>query len=103
MGLTVELRDEQGDLQGQSVEDPTNVLHRLLRERDLAAYPMLSGIDWYGDTIFNGQQMERFLPEWRTLSDAAKSAEEQGIAAAVLELAQRCQEGVHLFLKFVGE
>ncbi len=103
MGLTVELHDEQGDPQGRSVEDPTNVLHRLLREKDLAAYPMLAGIDWYGDTIFNGQQMERFLPEWQSLVDAAKSAEERRIVGGVLDLARQCQDGVHLFLKFVGD
>jgi hypothetical protein len=28
---------------------------------------MLSGIDLYGDTIFNRLQMPRFLSEWRKL------------------------------------
>lgn len=103
MGLTVELYDEQGDPQAGSVEDPTNVLHRLLREKDLAAYPMLSGIDWYGDTIFNGQQMERLIPEWQSLADATKSAAEQRVVASILKLARQCQDGVHLYLKFMGE
>lgn len=103
MGLTIELYDEHGDPQGGTVEDPTNILHRLLRERDLTACPMLSGIDWYGDTIFNGQQMERLIPEWQSLADGAKSPEERRIVADVLQRARECQNGVHLYLKFVGE
>ena len=103
MGLMVKLYDEQGAPQGDSVEDPTNILHRLLQEKELTAYPMLSGIDWYGDTIFNGQQMQRFIPEWQSLSSMAKSPEEQQIVGEVLDLARRCKDGIHLFLRFVGD
>jgi hypothetical protein len=103
MGLMVELHDEQGATQGDSVEDPTNILHRLLQQKDLAAYPLLSGIDWYGDTIFNGQQMERFIPEWQDLAKATKSPEERQLLGEVLELARRCEDGIHLFLKFIGD
>jgi hypothetical protein len=82
MGLNIELRDEPGD-RIDDVDDPTNLLKALLPMTGDHAYPFLGSIDPYGDTTFNGLQMERFLMEWATVSRKARTAEEQALVAAV--------------------
>jgi hypothetical protein len=69
-------------------------------ERSPAADPLLSEIDWYGDTTFNRLQMPRFLLGWAELAKQGKSPEEVEL---IKQLAERCQGGVHLYLKFIGD
>ena len=101
MGFDVNLQKEHGEVLA-TVEDPKNLLHRLL-ERSQAAKPLLAEIDWNGNTTFNRLQMPRFLSEWQTLAKNSTSAEETKIVDEVKTLAERCAEGVHLYLKFIGD
>jgi hypothetical protein len=66
MGFDINLEKEHGEVLA-TVEDPKNLLHRLL-ERSQAVEPLLAEIDWNGDTTFNRLQMPRFLSEWETLA-----------------------------------
>jgi len=102
MGLDVELQDEFG-VTLDSVGDPKNLLGPLLPTARYQDYPMLSSIDPYGNTVFNGIQMERFLEEWSRMSSALRSEEERVIFSAVEALARRCRDLVHLYIKFVGD
>ncbi|MGA2117577.1 MAG: hypothetical protein ABSH56_22800 [Bryobacteraceae bacterium] len=53
MGLGIELQDELGG-RIEGIEDPKNLLAVLLPPVEKGgAYPMLGGIDPYGDTVFN--------------------------------------------------
>jgi hypothetical protein len=52
MGITAVLETEDGT-QLETVEDPTNALHRKLPKGGDSKYQCLSCIDWYGDTTFN--------------------------------------------------
>ena len=101
MGLDINLVKEDGEVLA-TVADPKNLLHRLL-ERSLADEPLLAEIDWNGDTTFNRLQMTRFLLEWQTIAKHSKSAEETKVVDEVRTLAERCAEGVHLYLKFIGD
>ena len=101
MGFDINLEKEDGEVLA-TVEDPKNLLHRLL-ERSQAAEPLLAEIDWNGDTIFNRLQMSRFLSEWETLAKHSKSVEETKVVDDVKTLAERCAGGVHLYLKFIGD
>ncbi len=56
MGIFISLQKENGS-QMEGIGDPTNILHRVLPQ---GGDDVLSGIDWYGDTVFNSQQMARF-------------------------------------------
>lgn len=76
MGLDVELQDEWGG-QIDSVGDPKNLLARLLPINSDPEYVMLSAIDPYGDTVFNGLQMVRFLPEWAKIACKAETSKEK--------------------------
>jgi hypothetical protein len=102
MGLGITLQDELG-AEVDSVVDPKNFLGKLLPEHDDAAHPMLASIDFYGDTVFNRMQMDRFLAEWADVAAKSAAPEEEALVSAVGELARSCQNGVHLYLKFIGD
>jgi len=101
MGFNINLEKENGEIL-ESIEDPTNILHRLL-ESCSQDDSHLGEIDWYGDTNFNRLQIPRFLAEWETLAKYSKSPDEAKLLADVRRLAERCADGVHLYLKFVGD
>ena len=62
MGLVIQLQDESGGVL-YSLDDSKNLLKGLLPSNNDVAHPMLASIDPYADTVFNGLQMRRFLPE----------------------------------------
>jgi|HubBroStandDraft_5_1064220.scaffolds.fasta_scaffold98955_2 hypothetical protein len=99
MGLFISLQKENGS-QIEGIADHTNILHRVLPQEGDA---VLSGIDWYGDTVFNGQQMTQFLPAWKTMKAAVKNQDELALLSAIEGLAERCANGTHLYLKFIGD
>jgi len=102
MGLTIELQDEFGNAR-HSVADRQDQLHGLLPSNDDRSFPMLTSIDPYGDTTFNGKQMDRFLAEWAEISARANKPEERALVATIETYARRCQAEVHLYLKFIGD
>jgi hypothetical protein len=99
MGLFISLQKENGS-QMEGIGDPTNILRRVLPQ---GGDDVLSGIDWYGDTIFNGQQMAQFLRAWKTLKTAVDDPEELALLSAIERLAEQCSSGTHLYLKFIGD
>jgi hypothetical protein len=102
VGLTVLLQGERGDVH-QSVADPSNILHRLLPSDEDVTFVMVNDIDWYGDTLFNRPQMTRFLDEWRRLRSRAEEQGALDIHGRIEAMAIRVHDGVHLYLKFVGD
>ena len=102
MGLSVFLRDEQGGVL-EEVHDPTNLLHRLLPAIEDLSFPCLRFVDWYGDTVFNGLQMECVVPELDRLHGIATTREEHDLVAKLERMAERCKSEVHLYLKFNGD
>ena len=101
MGLTVVLETENG-VAVEHVGDPTNILHRVLPRLSSDSH-CLGYIDWYGDTVFNRVQMDRFLHEWRGLRLTMKSPQERELFDAIEGLALRCQREPHWYLKFYGD
>jgi hypothetical protein len=101
MGFDISLQDERGVVRA-STSDPQNLLHRLL-ERSFADEPLLTEIDWYGDTVFNRLQMPRFLSQWKILANHSKTPEEAKVVEDVRALATECEGAVHLYLKIVGD
>lgn len=102
MGITAALETEDGKPLG-TVEDPTNVLHRVLPEVGDPGYQCLSRIDWYGDTIFNYLQAPQLLAEWETLEGKKLDAETERVLDGIRKLAERLSEERHVYLKFYGD
>jgi len=101
MGITAVLETEEGKPVA-TVEDPTNVLHRILPADD-PKYPCLRCIDWYGDTAFNYLQAPQFIAEWETLKREPDDAEVHRVVEGIRKLAQQLQNERHLYLKFYGD
>lgn len=102
MGLTVVLENEAGGSL-ERVEDPTNILHRLLPSPENARYRCIGMIDWYGDTVFNYLQMAVFLEEWRRIAAQASAPAESALIEAIEKMAVRVVNERHLYLKFYGD
>lgn len=103
MGLEIRLQDEFGG-QIESVIDPMNLLPVLLpNDGESDGYPLLAGIDLYGDTIFNRLQIPRFLNEWARVASKAGTEQDLKLVSEIDRLARRCAENVHWYLKFIGD
>lgn len=103
MGLEIQLQDEFGG-RLESIIDPKNLLPRMLpSDEQSSAYPMLAGIDLYGDTVFNRIQIPRFLSELEQIASSAQTDEDRTLLSQVETLARRCAAEVHTYLKFIGD
>jgi len=96
MSLVVKLEDDLGE------RSDWVMLHSVIPSRDEKEYPLLSGIDPYGKTVFNHLQMERFLEEWGRVRDRAKDDSQQQAWQRVQEMALACKDDRDLYLRFVG-
>lgn len=102
MGLIIILESETGEPL-ERVEDPTNILHRLLPEPEDANYLCLGAIDWYGDTVFNYLHAARFLEEWRRIAVDVAEPAESALMGAIEKMADRVARERHVYLKFYGD
>ena len=101
MGLGIALVDFKCEVLDR-IDDPHNLLHRLLPPADEGSSQLLAKIDWYGDTYFNYLQMKDFLGEWDQLAQSAKTLEERTLVDEVRRLAVRCQKDREI-LRFIGD
>lgn len=103
VGLEIQLQDEWGG-RIEGIADPKNLLADLLPPYGRSdAYPMLAGIDPYGDTVFNRLQSPRFLSEWVDVVSNARTQEDRELVSEIERLARRCSDEVHTYLKFIGD
>jgi hypothetical protein len=102
MGITAVLETEDGQAL-ETVEDPTNVLHRVLPEVHDTHYQCLNRIDWYGDTVFNHLQAPQLLDEWQSLARAERDSEAERVVSGIRRLAERLRDERHVYLKFYGD
>jgi hypothetical protein len=96
MSLVVKLEDDLGE-RGEWV-----MVHGITPATPEAAYPLLSGIDPFGKTLFNHLQMAGFLAEWDRVKDRARDESQKEAWQKVKEMAEICREDRDLYLRFVG-
>jgi hypothetical protein len=70
---------------------------------DVENYRLLRYIDRYGDTYFNKLQMPDFLSDWGDAETWAHTPADQAFFVEIERLAVACRDGVHLYLRFVGD
>jgi|SRR5690606_18031799 len=87
----------------QQVDDPKGLLYKVLPPYEDTTFFSLRFIDPYGDTIFNRLQMEPLLEEWQRVQADVVDPDAQRLMREVERLARRCQDEVHLYLRFQGE
>ena len=102
MGFNVILEDEDGATL-EELDDSQNLLTTILPSYDEKSFHHLRFVDPYGDTVFNRPQMEAFMEEWQRLASKPQWADAKEIHRRVATLAKRCNDEVHLYLRFRGE
>lgn len=102
MGIFVVVEGERGT-RIAAVEDPTNILHRILPAADDQGFQHLNCVDWYGDTIFNRYQVPYVREELKQLANGNRSPEELELIWQIDSLAEKCMSEPHLYLKFYGD
>lgn len=102
MGIEVVVEDNRGT-KIASLEDPKNLLHRVLPSHDDASFQFLNRIDWYGDTTFNRHQVPDVRRELKRLASTGRSAEEIDFLTRLDSLAAKLESEPHLYLKFYGD
>ena len=101
MAIKVILQSIDGNKQDQ-VGDPDYCLALVWPSGD-PSFPLLQYIDPYGNTVFNGLQMPEVQKELKRLIGMASSDDQRNILQRICELAAKCQERPHMFLRFRGD
>jgi hypothetical protein len=103
MGLSIRLETElcKKIEEIEEVEDPHNLLHRLLPSEDDSSFQCLRFIDWYGNTTFNVLQMSTFLMELERITQNSKTSDEKMLLNRIKDLAEKVS--THTYLKFIGD
>ncbi len=69
---------------------------------DHVGFPLMAGIDPYGNTVFNRQQAVSLLAELRTWR-ATCDPEQADMTDEIIRLAEACRDQSHAYLWFVGD
>ncbi len=100
MPITFQIEDETGNQEGSGFDDIQNRLEHALPNDQT---PLLNGVDFYGDTVFNRLQCKRLLNEIGTLMSVTSDPEVHPVLNALAGMAQECSSGVHLYLRLIGD
>jgi hypothetical protein len=96
MSLVVKLEDDLGE------RSEWVMLHGVVPANTENSFPLLSGIDPFGKTVFNHLQMAIFLAEWERVKDRASDESQKEAWEKVRQMAETCREDRDLYLRFVG-
>src|SRR5215813_3899474 len=96
MSLGVKLEDDLGE------RSEWVMLHGVIPTNGESGFPLLSGIDPFGKTVFNHLQMAGFLAEWNRVKDRANDENQKEAWEKVRQMAETCREDRDLYLRFVG-
>lgn len=102
MPIKVVLQNIYGTERLNSVVDPYGGLNKCLPIED-PSFPLLQYVDPYGDAVFNPRQMPQLLRELDLLIARCSDEESKMLLEKVRELAVKCQNARHLYLRFVGD
>ena len=103
MGLIIRLETERGK-ELDRVDDPKNLLHKLLPLHDDTSFQLLRFVDWYADTTFNGLQAPVVISELnRIAEERAETPEGKALLADIARLADHCLGVGPFYLKFYGD
>lgn len=102
MGLSVVVMNESSSIL-KRIEDPKNVLHRILPNSHDTTFSCLRFVDWYGDTIFNSLQMPAVETEIDRLMAHSFNDEGREMLTLLKELVAYGQSRGHAYLKFIGD
>ena len=95
MSVVVKLEDDLGE------RSDWVVLHAVI-PTGADGFPLLSGIDPFGKTVFNHLQMREFLREWEKAKDRVRDESQMEAWEKVKHMAESCRQDRDLYLRFIG-
>jgi hypothetical protein len=102
MALKVRLEGENGDLRQEMVFMPPDARLELPSSDD-ASFRCVGFIDRYGHTVFNRYQIPTLMAEIRRLEELTEDEGARQFLRGFYRLAEACREGVHLYVKVLGD
>lgn len=99
--FNVELRDEAGVTLDSAVG--VEGLADVLPSADDSSSAVLRFIDPYGDTVINRLQARPLVAELQSRVHLLRDETARDAVAAVADLVDRCADGVHLYVWFLGD
>ena len=99
--LTVELRTAGGEVLQQVFDE--GAIARIRPPLDDSSSACLRFIDPYGDTVFNPFQAAVLSEELSAAIELGGAADDHERLTRVIEIANRCAEGIHVHLLFIGD
>ena len=96
MSLVVKLEDDLGE------RSEWVILNGVIPASTDTAYVLLSGVDPFGKTVFNHQQMDAFLREWERVKERIRDDSQLEAWQRVKQMAEICRQDRDLYLRFVG-
>jgi len=100
--VSCHLVTEHGEV-ADTAADPEAQLNALIPSADDTRFCCWRFIDQFGDTTFNPLQMGPFLAEVELIRAVTSERERLKLLDEVHRLATACRDGVHVYLKFVGD
>jgi uncharacterized protein YeeX (DUF496 family) len=94
MSWTIILENEE-----RSIISSLNEEFDMKSNSNLGEYKLLRYLDAYGDTIFNGLQMDDLIDDLKQL----KSIYENRLIDEIIFLAEQCKTEPHSYLVFYGD
>jgi hypothetical protein len=95
MPWSVRLQDERGNPVA-----PQDAVIEFATISEHSGFKLLVYLDPYGDTYFNQYQMKDFLADWAKLTPSIGQREQWQL---VHEMATRCRDEAHLYVRFNGD
>ena len=102
MPIAVFLQNIDGTRRKDSLLDGSGGLNRCLPIGD-QSFRLLQYVDPYGNVIFNHLQMPQLLEELELLIGGVSDRHSIQLLERVRELAVKCRDSNHLYLRFVGD
>ena len=103
MGIDIRLERENGTpVEWLKESLPSSLKLHKLPFYESREFPLAGSIDPYGDTVFNRLQAANLLLEWTQLTSLVEESE-RNIMNEVSRLLVACRDGVHLYVRFIGD
>jgi hypothetical protein len=102
VSFIIRLENERGVCVDEVSEEALLLEHLLPMPEDKSFY-CWRFIDLYGNTVFNRLQMPAFVKELDRLSPNLATLQDKQLLARIREMAERCGNEAHLYLKFYGD
>lgn len=101
--MQIQLQNERGQPIGETIIDDRNILPRILVAANAKNFTQLQHLDLYGDTTFNGSQLEVVVREWNQLLPHAHDEDATALLQSVAELLEQGNAEPHRYVKFIGD